>query len=206
MYAPGYSKEQDLLRIIALMQEYPFATLIAQGSGKPEISHLPLTLKIAPEPKNAEDILIYGHMARANPQWKLFEQGEVTAIFHGPYGYITPQWYSDPLNVPTWNYAVVHATGRARVIEGLEGSDQVLREAVEEFERHEPKPWKYELPEEFRDGLVRAIVAFEIRVTGIEGKFKLSQNRDPADREGVLRGLERRGGEMSRGLLKLMRF
>lgn len=200
MYVPPKFKADDLPAQLALMRAHPFATVITAGEGgSPEINHFPLLVD-----EREGTVALLGHLARANPQWKAMETGDVTAIFHGPHTYVTPTWYRDPDNVPTWNYAVVHATGRARLIHDFEGIESILSRTVAEFERHEPRPWSYALDEPFRRGLVRAIVGFEIEVTRLEGKFKLSQNRAPRDRAGVMEGLARRTDEGSRRVLELM--
>ena len=201
MYLPSGFQEQDQESLLQLMRDYPFATLLTQTQEGPYINHLP----ILAERRGPDQMVLIGHMARANPQWKQFESGEVRVVFQGPHTYITPQWYPDPLNVPTWNYAVVHAAGTVKVIDDLDGIESILRKTVAEFERHEPTPWKYDLPDEFRSGLVRAIVGFEIQVSRLEGKFKLSQNRTEAERQGVLEGLKTRKDEMSLKTLDLMR-
>src|SRR3954470_2539732 len=105
MYLPSFFKENDPATLYALMRENPFATLITVADGAPFVGHLPLLVR---------DGEILGHMARANPQWRQFP--EVTAIFHGPHTYVSPTWYTSEGQVPTWNYAVVHARGRAELV------------------------------------------------------------------------------------------
>lgn len=200
MYLPQQFQPENLECQLRLMRENPFATVITVVDGAPVINHLPLMVQT-----RGESNLLIGHLARANPQWKTFETAEVTAIFYGPDTYITPSWYHDRQNVPTWNYAVVHASGRARLIHDFEGIEEILTRTVTEMERSEPHPWSYQLDEEFRRNLVRAIVGFEIVIERLEGKFKLSQNRTEEDRRGVMAGLEARPDEMSRKVLKMMR-
>lgn len=201
MYNPPKFREQDIELLLRLMRTYPFATVITQFEGKPFVNHLPVIV----ESRGAGEIILLGHMAKGNPQWRHFAVSEAWVIFNGPHAYITPQWYKDPMNVPTWNYAVVHASGIATPVESIEEIERILSKSVDEFERREPKPWKYDLPEDFRSELVQAVVGFEIRVSKLEGKFKLSQNRAPEDREGVLAGLKTRKDEMSQKVGELMR-
>lgn len=146
-------------------------------------------------------------MARANGHWRILqENSEVTAIFHGPDTYITPSWYASGRDVPTWNYAVVHIQGRAKLIENFEGLTDLLRKMTARFEVSNPKPWRFELPDDLLDPatLVRAIVGFEIEITDLKGKFKLSQNRSTKDRDGVLQGLLTRPDDRSRAIHELM--
>lgn len=200
MYLPAKFMPEDVARQIQLMRESPFATFITFDEGRPHINHFPILTE-----KRDGKIFLLGHMARSNPQWETFASSEVTVVFHGPHTYVTPSWYRDPMNVPTWNYAVVHATGRGRALETFGEIEAILQKTVGEFERQEKEPWRYELPEEFRRRMVQAIVGFEIEVTQLEGKFKLSQNRTDRDRAGVLDGLATRRDEMSLKVLEMMR-
>src|SRR5262249_44065504 len=145
-------------------------------------------------------------LARANPQLQHFRSGpETLFVFHGPHTYITPTWYQDSMNVPTWNYAVVHAYAKPRLVEDFDGLHRILNEAVTQFESPRPDPWRFELPEDFKQQLWGAIVGFEARVERIEAKFKLSQNRAPEDYQGVLDGLKASPAEADRRVLELMK-
>lgn len=212
MYTPSLFKQDDASAALRLMRENAFATLITVVGGEPFVSHLPVLATADP---SGEGFLLEGHLARANPHWRYFRReeagsdgpgngGETLFIFHGPHTYVTPGWYRDPLNVPTWNYAVVHAYARPEPVEDYESLHGILARAVEEFERPEPKPWRFEVPEDFKQDLARGIVGFKARVSRWEGKFKLSQNRAPEDRAGVIEGLRGRRDEQSRGVLRWM--
>lgn len=200
MYLPAPFREQDVESLLQIIRSYPFATVVTHAEGKPFVNHLPIIAEL----RASGEIVLSGHMAKKNPQWRHFNDSETLVVFNGPHAYITPQWYKGPLNVPTWNYAVVHASGNAIPIEGSDGIEEILKKSVEEFERHEPSPWQFDLPEAFKAEMVQAIVGFEIKVSRIEGKFKLSQNREPEDRAGVLAGLKTRKDEMSLKTLELM--
>jgi hypothetical protein len=104
MYSPVEFKEEDLVKLHDFIQEYNFAVLISMNDGRCSVSHLPLLL----DKTRGQFGTLIGHMARANSQWKELESAEVTCVFNGPHGYISPSWYANSLNVPTWNYAVVH--------------------------------------------------------------------------------------------------
>jgi transcriptional regulator len=142
-------------------------------------------------------------MARANAHWESLESAaEVLAIFGGPHAYVSPSWYAHHPSVPTWNYAVVHARGKARIVEP-EALPALLARLTRKYEEGRPAPWRMEdLPADFTPRLLAAIVGFEIAVERLEGKFKLSQNRRPADLEGVIAALE---GEGQGALAALMR-
>ena len=143
-------------------------------------------------------------MAIANSHWKDLESVDVLCIFHGPHGYISPSWYVDPGNVPTWNYAVVHAHGRAKLIRDTEGIEAILSKLVERHESQFENPWHYELPEEARVKLIKAIIGFEIEISSIEGKFKLSQNRSAPDRAGAIQGAEQHYGKSNPAFVAMM--
>jgi transcriptional regulator len=187
MYVPDHFREsrQDVLR--DAMRRIGFATLITEG---PEANHLPMLL-------SEDGKFLRGHVARANPVWKAGD-GAALAIFLGPHAYVSPNWYPSKVAtgkaVPTWNYITVHARGALRWVQDadwLRGHVAALSEA-HESERAEP--WKLtDAPESYVDAMLRAIVGFELSIAALEGKYKLSQNRDAADRDGVREGLARDG-------------
>jgi transcriptional regulator len=202
MFVPGIFKEDDTALQLELMRRYPFATVITPtaGGAAPWVGHLP----ILAEP-TAAGTRLTGHFARANPQWHSLASGQETLfVFHGPHSYVSPSWYTGELHVPTWNYAVVHAYARPRLVEDPTELHELLGRMVTFFEQGEAKPWRLELPTDFERELSAAIVGFEAIAERIEGKFKLSQNREPADREGVIRGLQGRADELSRAVRELM--
>jgi transcriptional regulator len=144
-------------------------------------------------------------MARANPQWKQFKSDqEALAIFHGPHSYVSPSWYATEPAVPTWNYAVVHAYGIPRILDDHDRVVGLLDETVKAYESAFDRPWPGILPDEFRDQLIRSIVAFEMPISRIEGKFKLGQNRSDEDRQGVFDSLSQSSDCDARELAKLM--
>ncbi len=200
MYIPRPFLEEDPERLYALMERHGFATLITTEDGVPVASHLPLLVERGTPGR------ILGHMARANPQWQGFsEEREVLAIFHGPHGYVSPRYYVGALNVPTWNYAVVHAYGTPRLIEEPAEALRILRETTARFEAGAEQPWRPEDVGDFARRLLPGLVAFELRLTRVEGKFKLSQNRAPEDRRGAMEGLEKSSFPGDRELAALMR-
>ncbi len=204
MYLPKFFEEKNHERIIDLIREYPFATLISVHSGEPCINHLPLIFENLPSGK----IKLVGHMARSNPQADLLpESGEVTVVFHGPNSYISPSWYSSRDGVPTWNYATVHLRGKIAWIKEFAPLVSVLKKMTAKFEGESENSWKFSLPENLSNekSITQAIIGFEIKVETVQAKFKLSQNRSSEDREGVLKGLQQKTDEISQQVLRLIR-
>jgi len=188
MYIPKAFREDHINTLHKLMREYSFATLITQHEGVPFATHLPFMLDAQRGPNGT----LLAHMARANPQWHDFASGqEELVIFQGPHAYISPSWYEVELSVPTWNYAVVHAYGIPRLIEDGEELYQLLKTLIETHEAQFEKPWPFQLPDDYLQKMMRGIVGFEIEITRLEGKFKLSQNRTEAEREKVIAALQK---------------
>lgn len=181
MYIPKYANQEDRDLILDFMDEYPFATIITPQNLC--ANHFPLLLE-----RNGDGEMLVGHMAKANSQWReLVDKQQVLAIFQGPHSYISPSIYVNKLNVPTWNYTAVHAYGKATVTHDATKIEEILFKTINRFEGMRKTPWKYDLPKDFRNQLVHAIVGFEIRIEKIEAKFKLSQNRSSEDYQAVFR-------------------
>ncbi len=199
IHIPRHFAEHDLVRLQALVRAHNFATLVSAHQGEIQVSHLPFLL-------DAQGKLLRAHMAHANPQWRtLSPDREVLVIFHGPHHYVSPAWYASHPSVPTWNYAVVHAQGRPALIEDRGQLAALLRELVTRHEAASPEPWKMALPPDYQDKMLSAIVGFEIEITRLEGKFKLSQNRPEGDRPLVIEALEQVGSDDALGVAALMR-
>jgi transcriptional regulator len=181
LYQPPHFAVAERSTLLALMREFPLATLVSAGGGEPSFTHLPLEAEQA-----ADRLRLLGHVARANPHWKQWGEGAaVTAIFRGPDAYVSPRWYSAREAVPTWNYIVAHASGRIGITHDSEAKERILKALID---RHDPAyrtQWD-ELGEEFREKMKRGIVGLVIDVEHLEGKFKLSQNRPMQDRKQVL--------------------
>ncbi len=187
MYIPSHSEQTNRETLFEVIREFSFATVVTHDGQAPFASHVPIVLDDA-----AETPRLLGHIARANPQWKQFGDDDVLVIFEGPHAYVSPSWYESEQAVPTWNYVAVHAYGRARIIDGDELTNLVDR-TVANYESGRATPWKNELPEDFRAGLLEAIVGFEIPIDRLEGKFKLGQSRPEADARGAISGLRESG-------------
>jgi transcriptional regulator len=149
---------------------------------------------------------IVGHMARANPQWRQFDpEREVLAVFSGPHAYVSPSWYETHPSVPTWNYAAVHVYGRPRIIEDPESVRASIQRLVDRYESDFETPWRMNLPQRYETSRLRAIVAFEIEISRLEGKFKLNQKSDEVDRRNVADRLDDQGFDNAKGVAELMR-
>jgi transcriptional regulator len=187
MYVPDHFREDrpDVLR--DAVRQIGFATLVTQGL---EANHLPMLL---------DGNVLRGHVARANPVWKQ-GAGEALAIFLGPHAYVSPNWYPSKAEtgkaVPTWNYFTVHARGTIAWMQDPGWLRAHVTTLSNTHEAGRENPWAIgDAPASYVDGLLRAIVGFELTVTSFEGKWKLSQNRDAADQAGVREGLRRDGRE-----------
>jgi transcriptional regulator len=191
LYVPTHFAARDAASAQRLFRDRPFATLVTPAAVEPYVTHLPL-IYVA---EGAHGTL-HGHFARANPHARAAETADSLAIFHGPHAYVTPSWYADPAAaVPTWNYAVVHAHGRLELARDPAETRAVLDLLVERFESGRAQPWKLGLTGARLDAMVGAIVGFRIRLTRIDVKLKLSQNRSREDRDRVAAGLAEEGYE-----------
>ena len=202
MYSPAAFKIDDHATLVAFMRQYSFATIITHDGEVPHAAHMPVLCR---ESSGGGEGTLVSHLARANPQWRHFENGqEVLVTFTGPHAYISPSWYDTQPAVPTWNYTVVHVYGIPRLVTDPQEFATMLEELVEFYEAPRANRWHGTIPQEFRDNLMRAIVGFEIKITRIEGKFKLSQNR-PADAPGVMAALEDSVDQTDREVAGMMR-
>ncbi|HEY3331819.1 MAG TPA: FMN-binding negative transcriptional regulator [Capsulimonadaceae bacterium] len=185
MYSPAAFQVADQGVLLRFMREHAFSTMVTGTGGTLVASHLPFVVH-----EHGEQIVLRTHMARANDQWRGFDDTtEALVIFQGPHAYVSPSWYASDRAVPTWNYAVVHAYGIPRVATHEE-LHATLKDSVDVNESRLPNPWSLDqVPAEFIETLMGSIVGVEIKVTRLEGKFKMSQNRSEADREGVVSAL-----------------
>ena len=203
MYTPQAFKMDEPGHLHALMRAWPFALLLTAHENQIEATHLPFLFDAD---RGTRGTLV-AHVARANPHWKCFDGArESLVIFTGPHAYVSPSWYEKPMEVPTWNYAVVHAHGRPAIVADKPRVRAILERLVAEHEKHVHPPWSTALAgEDYLDRQMDHIVAFEMPIERIEGKFKLSQNRSPADVAGVINALEAGDRDLDRKTAKLMR-
>ena len=202
MYIPEYFRARDHEDAIKFMRANPFAILISSTDNGPFATHLPLFVRAE---KGSEKVVLRGHVAKANPHWRYLEQQpQCLAIFHGPHSYISPSNYTVHESVPTWNYGAVHLYGNAQVFSSPEALQGVLHELIHTFEPSYAAQWA-SLDEVFRERMLKQIVGFEIEVTKMEAKFKLSQNRSREDQGNVIVSLEKAEDTAVSGVARLMK-
>jgi transcriptional regulator len=199
MYIPAHYSEKRLEVLHQLVQEHPLGTLVTLEASGLNANHLPFEL-IAATPA-APFGTLRGHISRANPLWKnLQAQSEAMLIFQGPSAYITPNWYEEKRisgeEVPTYNYAVVHAHGQLELIHDAQWLLTHLHALSDIHEASQPLPWKVsDAPPAFIDKLVRGLVGIEIPIKRLEGKWKVSQKQSAQDKINMAAGLRATGGD-----------
>ena len=201
VYLPPHFAETDENVLFAHIERHDFGLLVTDGGGL-IASQVPFLIE-----RRDGKLYLLGHLARPNPQCAdLAAGGEALAIFTGPHAYISPAWYGAQPAVPTWDYASVHAYGTVRAIRDKDWLNDLLRRLSERHEAREANPWRMQdQPAAFLDGMMNGIMGFEIAVTRLDGKFKLSQNRPAADRPRIIAALEARDDADSHGVARLMR-
>lgn len=191
MYVPACFRETRAEVIESLIAEYPLATLVTLTDGELAASHLPLL-----HSRTSDAGVLRGHLARANPQWQRYRPDtEALAIFYGPQHYVSPTWYPSTKEhgrvVPTWNYSVVHVRGKLRFTSDPEWLLKNVSALTDHLEARVQVPWRVpDAPSEFVRAMLDSIIGVELAVNSIQGKWKVSQNRSLADRNGVIEALE----------------
>ncbi len=200
MYIPEHFRVRDHADAITFMRANPFAILVSSTAEEPFATHLPVFVR-----ETDERLIVRGHVAKANPHWRhLEQQPQCLTIFHGPHAYVSASNYTTRENVPTWNYGAVHVYGNARVFASAEELQGVLHELIGTFEPAYADQWA-SLSEPYRERMLSHIVGFEIAVSKIEAKFKLSQNRTHEERTNVIAALEKSEDTAVSGVSRLMR-
>jgi transcriptional regulator len=208
MYTPAAFREDDPAILHAVMRAARLALLVSAGpdGGAPEATHLPLMIAPAEGPHGT----IYGHLAKANPQWRSLAAGAAArAIFPGPEAYVSPSNYASKAEhgrvVPTWNYVAVHAIGPVEVIEDAARLHALVSRLTDHHEGPRAQPWAVtDAPETFIAGQLKGIVGIVLRIETLIGKRKLSQNRSEADRAGVVQGLADSADPADRAVAQVM--
>jgi transcriptional regulator len=205
MYNPPHFTQTRPEELHRVMREHPLGILVTPGTAGPDADHIPFEFDPGAGPLGT----LTAHVARANALWQRCPSGTpVLVIFRGAEGYVSPNWYPSKheahRQVPTWNYEVVHARGTL----AIRDDERFVRGLVARLTRHheaaEPRPWKMgDSAPEFIDGMLRNIVGIEIAITSLEGKSKLSQNKEPRDRLGAADTLAVRGNaELAQAMRK----
>jgi len=199
MYSPAYNRVEERRELVEFMRANSFALLVTATGGAPVASHLPVTVA-----GGEGGIVIHSHMAKSNPQWQEFFDDEVLVVFAGPHAYVSPRWYEEKERVPTWNYAAVHAYGKVRITEGRQAKHAAQRELVAGLDA-QWLPQFDALRPEYVERMLEGIVTFDIAVTRLETRWKLSQNRGRREQELIAAELERSADPSARALAALTR-
>ncbi|MCW8039393.1 MULTISPECIES: FMN-binding negative transcriptional regulator [Acinetobacter] len=199
MYLPTHFQQENLTELFDCIEANPFASVMVVQDGEIEVNHIPLAL----DRTAGEKGILRGHIALANPLFSILGiEQSAYVIFHADQAYISPNWYDGKQEhhrvVPTWNYRVVHVKGMIRKIADEKYLRGILARLTRQHEANQPVPWKMgDAPEDFIQEQLEKIVAIEIEIDSIVGKFKVSQNRSAADAEKVARALENEHPEMA---------
>ncbi len=207
MYNPPWFREDNVELIRNEIRKNNFGTLVTvTPSGAPLASHVPMIL----DESKGEKGTLYGHVARGNLQWRDSKAGgDGLAIFLGPDAYITPRWYETKKEtgkvVPTWNYVALHVRGPVTFFEDTSRLRDIVTRLTTKHEKGADEPWEVtDAPDDYIESQLKSIVGFEMTISRMDGKWKMSQNRPEADREGVIRGLaernEMRDAQISEGM------
>ncbi|MDH4412079.1 MAG: FMN-binding negative transcriptional regulator [Rhizobium sp.] len=194
MYTPPAFLVSERSELNEMMRQCHLANFITATVTGPMATPLPLLL----DETEGELGVLYGHLARPNPQWQADVLGHGLAVFMGPDAYVTPSWYATKAEhgkvVPTWNYAAVHASGPVEFFDDTNRLLEVVNRLTNHHEASRKQPWTVaDAPETFISGQLRGIIGMRMPIVALEGKRKMSQNRPEADRDGVRRGLKERG-------------
>ncbi|HEV2582967.1 MAG TPA: FMN-binding negative transcriptional regulator [Ktedonobacteraceae bacterium] len=202
MYLPAHFREDDLPTLQAFIRENSFGILVTQREGAPEATHLPFLYDAERGPYGT----LIGHIALANQQWQAFDGAqEGLAIFSGPHAYITPSWYEVELSVPTWNYAAIHAYGKLQRIDDPSELYALLKNLIQLHESQFEHPWTYPLPEEYVEKMMRGVVGFTMPITRLEGKYKMSQNRNENEQKRVIAELQETSPQVAQTMQEVYR-
>ena len=199
MYSPAYNQLENRTELLQFMRANSFAVVVTGTGGTLHASHLPVMVH-----DHGRDIVIDSHMAKNNAQWKEFFDDEVMVIFAGPHAYVSPRWYEETERVPTWNYAAVHAYGVPKLIEEKKQKHASQRRLIEAMDPQ----WlpKFDaLRPQYVDQMLEGIVNFQVTVTRLETRWKLSQNRSRREMELIAAQLDRSSDSVERALAALTR-
>lgn len=197
MYIPPHNRVDDREQVLAFMRQYNFATLVTSKDDELSATHLPILID-----DGRDSIRLTAHMAKANQQWRSFGEREVMVVFVEPHAFISTRNYERFLSVPTWNYVAVHAYGVPRIIEDPSEKYSLIERMWRDFEGNLDH-WN-ELPDEFKQTKLNGIVAFDMLVTRLESRFKLSQDRSDVERENIVNSLGASKVTTTRRIAELM--
>jgi transcriptional regulator len=198
MYIPAFNKFPDKHEVISFMRKYSFGTLVTAENNLPFATHLPFLIE-----ERSDELIILSHFAKANPQAKAIANNQVLVIFSEPHAYISPGHYESIASVPTWNYIAVHAYGKAKIMESGQEHMELLERTINTYEPAYFKQWEG-LPSTFKSKMIKGITGFEIIVTDLQAKSKLSQNKTEQERENIINTLSKSPNTQESDIAKYM--
>lgn len=199
MYIPTHYLKNDREEIIRFLKKYSFATIITVKDNFQTATHLPF---VVTETEN--DIILTSHFAKANMQWNEIAENNVLVIFTEPHAYISPKHYDSEMNVPTWNYIAIHVYGKGRLITEKEQSFAILDKMIDNFEKEYKTQWD-KLPMNYKEKMLNGIVSFQIIVTDIQPKKKLSQNKKEIERQRIILSFEKSNDNNEKSIAEFMK-
>lgn len=185
MYIPDDNQMNNQAEIVDFMKRFSFALIITSKDAVPTATHLPFLVRV-----EDNQIVLTSHFAKENPQWKDLENNTALIVFSEPHAYISPKLYDKTLNVPTWNYLAVHAYGKSKIISDSDAVMAVLNATVANYEMGYKAQWEG-LPEQYKVNMAKGIVAFEIIITDLQAKKKISQNKTEAEQHRIIDSLSK---------------
>ncbi len=185
MYIPDDNQMNNQAEIVDFMKRFSFALIITSKDNVPTATHLPFLVRV-----EDDEIALTSHFAKENPQWKDLLGNEALIVFSEPHAYIAPKLYDKTLNVPTWNYLAVHAYGKAKIISESDAVMAVLNATVANYEMGYKAQWEG-LPEQYKVNMAKGIVAFDIVITDLQAKKKISQNKTESERHRIIDSLSK---------------
>ena len=200
MYLPERYSVTDQAKLHDFINTNGFGILFSHTGPEPMASHLPFIL----DESAGEQGVLLGHMARANPQWEEASGQQVLVVFNGPHLYVSPTWYQEPNTVPTWDYVAVHVYGLLRMAGDRPYSQKILQRLTDYSESSQPEPWQADFNTKYMEGMLDRIVAFEIEIQKIQGKWKLNQNQPERRRQRVVDVLKKQAGDDSQRIATLI--
>ncbi len=200
MYIPKINLETNRDEIIAFMQQFSFATIITAKNNQPIATHLPFLITI-----KDENIILTSHFAKANEHWHDIENFSSLIIFSEPHAYISINNYDIELEVPTWNYISIHAYGKGKLLTETEKTFKVLEATIDNYEAEYRKKWDA-FPDDYKLKMAKGIVAFEISVTDLQAKKKLSQNRSETEKKKIIETLSKSSDTNEKLIAQYMKY
>ena len=180
MYIPKTNLMTDKSEMLAFMKKFSFATIITSKDNVPVATHLPFIVTT-----RDDTVVLTSHFAKANEHWQDLEHNKVLVIFSEPHAYISTKNYDKELNVPTWNYLSIHAYGQGKLLLETEQTFEVLEKTIDNYETSYRQQWD-NFPDEYKLRMSKGIVAFEVVVTDLQAKKKLSQNKTATEKERII--------------------